>query len=169
MADCPLGWSQFPASQKVKLILYDPKSPIWVTLVVWLSAPTLNHTVTIWPKILRQRHSYQAWHAKGLEITSHSVQFSCSVVSDSLWPHELQHTWPPCLSATPRVHPKPCPSSQWCHPTISSSIVPFSSCPRSSQHQGLFKCISSLHQVANVLKFQLQHQSCQWTSRTDLL
>ena len=50
-----------------------------------------------------------------------SIQFSRSVVSDSLWPHEPQHTRPPCPSLTPRVHPNPCPSSQWHHPTISSS------------------------------------------------
>ena len=60
-----------------------------------------------------------------------SVQFSCSVVSDSLWSHELQHTRPPCPSPTPRVHPNSCPSSRWCHPAISSSVVPFSSCPQS--------------------------------------
>ena len=56
------------------------------------------------------------------------VQFSCSVVSDSLRPHELQHARPPCLSPTPGVHPNSCPSSQWGHPAISSSVVPFSSC-----------------------------------------
>ena len=67
-----------------------------------------------------------------------SVQFSCSVVSDSLWPHELQHTRPPCPSPTPRVHPNPCPLSQWCHPTISSSVVPFSSCPQSFPASGSF-------------------------------
>ena len=60
-----------------------------------------------------------------------SVQFSCSVVSDSLPPYELQHARPPCPSPTPRVHPNSCPSSQWCHPAISSSVVPFSSCPQS--------------------------------------
>ena len=60
-----------------------------------------------------------------------SVQFSHSVVSDSLWPHELQHTRPPCPSPTPRIYPNSCPSSQWCHPAISSSVVPFSSCPQS--------------------------------------
>ena len=60
-----------------------------------------------------------------------SVQFSCSVVSDSLWPHELQHTRPPRPSPTPRVHSGSQPSSQWCHPVISSSVVPFSSCPQS--------------------------------------
>ena len=59
-----------------------------------------------------------------------SVQFSRSVVSDSLWPHELQHARPPCPSPTPRVHPNSCPLSRWCHPAISSSVVPFSSCPQ---------------------------------------
>ena len=60
-----------------------------------------------------------------------SVQFSHSVVSDSLRPHESQHTRPPCSSPTPGVHSDPRPSSQWCHPAISSSVVPFSSCPQS--------------------------------------
>ena len=60
-----------------------------------------------------------------------SVQFSCSVVSDSLRPHESQHTRPSCPSPTPGVHPDSRPSSQWCHPAISSSIIPFSSCPQS--------------------------------------
>ena len=60
-----------------------------------------------------------------------SVQFSRSVVSDSLQPHELQHTRPPCPSPTPGVHSDSCPSSLWCHPAISSSVVPFSSCPQS--------------------------------------
>ena len=60
-----------------------------------------------------------------------SVQFSCSVVSDSLWPHESQHARPPCPSPTARVHSNSCPSSRWCHPAISSSVVPFSSCPQS--------------------------------------
>ena len=61
-----------------------------------------------------------------------SVQFSRSVMSDALWPHELQHARPPCPKPTPGVHPNSCPSSRWCHPTISSSVVPFSSCPLSS-------------------------------------
>ena len=60
-----------------------------------------------------------------------SVQFSRSIVTDSLWPHESQYTRPPCPSPTPGVHPNSRPSSQWCHPTISSSVVPFSSCPQS--------------------------------------
>ena len=58
---------------------------------------------------------------------THSVQFSHSVLSDSLWPHGLQHGRPPCPSPTPRVYPNSCPLSQWCHPTISFSVIPFSS------------------------------------------
>ena len=58
----------------------------------------------------------------------YSVQFSCSVMSDSLWPHESQHARPPCPSPTPRVHSDSRPSSQWCHPAILSSVIPFSSC-----------------------------------------
>ena len=61
----------------------------------------------------------------------HPVQFSRSVVSDSLRPHESQHARPPCPSPAPRVHSNSRPSSQWCHPAISSSVVPFSSCPQS--------------------------------------
>ena len=105
---------------------------------------------------------------KPIDIIS-SVQFSRSVVSDSLQPHELQHTRPPCLSPTPGVYPNSCPLSQWCHPAISFSVIPFSSCSNPSQHQGLFQWVNSSHEVAKVLEFQLQQQSFQWTPRTDLL
>ena len=84
-----------------------------------------------------------------------SVQFICSVVSDSLRPHESQHTRPPCPSPTPGVHPDSHPSSHWCHPAISSSVVLFSSCPQSFQHQSLFQWVNSLHELAKVLEFQL--------------
>ena len=67
-----------------------------------------------------------------------SVQFSRSVVSDSLRPHESQHTRPPCPSPTPGVHSDSCPSSWWCHPAISSSVVPYSSCPQSLPASGSF-------------------------------
>ena len=66
-----------------------------------------------------------------------SVQFSRSIMSNSLRPHELQHAGPPYPSPTPRVHPNPCPSSQWCQPTVSSSVVPFS-CPQSFPASGSF-------------------------------
>ena len=67
-----------------------------------------------------------------------SVQFSRSVVSDSLWSHELQHARPPCPSPTPGVHSNSCPSSWWYHPAISSSVIPFSSCPQSLPASGSF-------------------------------
>ena len=67
-----------------------------------------------------------------------SLQFSRSVVSDSLWPHEPQHSRPPCPSPTPGVHPNPRPSSRWCHPIISSSVDPFS-CLQSFPASGSFQ------------------------------
>ena len=66
-----------------------------------------------------------------MNVQVSSVQFIHSVVSDSLWPHESQHARPPCPSPAPRDHSDSRPSSQWCHPAISSSVVPFSSCPQS--------------------------------------
>ena len=67
-----------------------------------------------------------------------SAQFSRSVMSDTLRPHESQHARPPCPTPTPRVHPKSRPLSRWCHPTISSSVIPFSSCPQSLPASGSF-------------------------------
>ena len=68
-----------------------------------------------------------------------SVQFSRSVMSDSLRPHEPQHARPPCPSLTPGVHPNPCPLSQWCHPTISSSVISSSSHLQSFPASGSFQ------------------------------
>ena len=67
------------------------------------------------------------------------VQFSRSVEPDSFRSHEPQHARPPCPSPTPRVHPNSCPLCRWCHPTISSSVIPFSSCPQSFPASGSFK------------------------------
>ena len=77
-----------------------------------------------------------------------SVQFIHSVVSDSLQTHELQHARPPCPSPTPGVHSNSCPSGRWCHPAISSSVIPFSSCLSPSQQQSLFQWVNSSHEVA---------------------
>ena len=77
--------------------------------------------------------------------TVQSVLFSCSVVSDSLRPHELQHTRLPCPSPTPGIHSNSCLSSQWCLPAISSSAVPFSSCPQSLPDSESFPIESTLH------------------------
>ena len=73
-----------------------------------------------------------------LHVQFSSVQFIHSVVSNSLWPHESQHAKPPCPSPTPGVHSDSRPSSQWCHPAISSSVVSFSFCPQSLPASGSF-------------------------------
>ena len=94
-----------------------------------------------------------------------SIQFSCSVVSDSLWPHEPQHARPPCPSPTAGVYPNPCPYGWWCIQPSHPLLSPSPSALNLSQHQGPFKWVSSSHQVAKVLEFQLQHQSYQWIPR----
>ena len=114
----------------------------------WLTEPKI---FTIWP--LQNKFIYYiSWHLKN-DLFNHcnlvsllyfsfllcSVQFSHSVVSDSLRPHEPQHAGPPCPSPTPGVHLNPCPLSRWCHPNISSSIIPFSSCPQSFPASGSFQ------------------------------
>ena len=130
---------------------------------LWVRGEILFNTLEAWD--LEQC----LWYIIKFSIIISSVQFSSSVMSDSLWPHEPLHAMSPCPSPTPRMHPNPCPLSRWCHPTISSSLSPSPPALNLSQHQGLFKWISSLHQVAKVLEFQLHHQSFQWTPRTNLL
>ena len=106
--------------------------------------------------------------SSALEIIS-SIQFSRSAVSDSLWPHEPQHARPPSPSPTTRA---PQTHVHWIRDAIQPSHPLSSPSPPDlnlSQHQGLFKWISSSHQVAKGLEFQLQHQSFQWTPWTDLL
>ena len=82
-------------------------------------------------------------------------------MSDSLWPHGLQHARPPCPSPTPGACLNSCPSSQWCHPPSHPLSCPSLPALNLSQHQGLFQWVSSSHQVTKVLEFQLQHQSFQ--------
>ena len=88
-------------------------------------------------------------------FNEYSVQFSSSVVSDSLRPYELQHARPPCPSPTPWVHSDSRSSSQWCHPAISSSVSTFPPAPNPSQHQSLCQWVNASHEVAKVLEFQL--------------
>ena len=101
-----------------------------------------------------------------------SVQFSRSVVSDSLRPHESQHARPPCPSPTPRVYPNSSPSSRWCHPAISSSVSPFSSCPQSFPASGSFLMSqlfawggqsTGLSALASFLPKKSQGWSSEWT------
>ena len=125
------------------------KSDLYVCMCVCWIASVMSHSVRphgLWPT--RLLHPWDSpgksigvgchfllhgiFLTKGLNLRFFSsVQFSRSVVSDSLWPHGLQHTRPPCPSPTHSVYSNSCPLSQWCHPAISSSVTPFSSCPHS--------------------------------------
>ena len=91
---------------------FVPGDQVWSRTETWLLGPTLEGSI--------------------------SVQFSRSVVSNSLRPHESQHASPTCPSPTPGLYPNACPSSRWCHPTISSSVIIFSSCPQSLPSSGSF-------------------------------
>ena len=86
----------------------------------------------------RSKHLLISWLQSPSAVIFSSVQFSQSVVSDTVRPHESQHARPPCPSPTPGVYPNSCPLSQWCYLTISSSVIPFSSCPQSFPASGSF-------------------------------
>ena len=90
-------------------------------------------------------------------------------MSDSLQPHGLQHARPPCPSPSPGAYSSSCPLSLWCHPTILSSVIPFSSCPQSFPTSGSFQMSQFFASSGEVLEFHLQRQSFQWIFRTDLL
>ena len=103
--------------------------------MVWMSVFPQNSYMEI--LFLKGDNGIRRWGFA--EVKAEWVsQFSHSIVSDSLRPQELQHTRPPCPSLTPRVHPNPCPSSWWCHPAISSFVIPFSFCPQSLPASGSF-------------------------------
>ena len=107
-----------------------------------------------------------------------SVQFSCSVISNSLWPHKSQHARPPCPSPTPGVHSDSRPPSQWCHTANSSSVVPFSSCPQSLPASESFPMSqifawggqsTAVSALASFLPKNTQHWSpSEWTGWTSL-
>ena len=141
-----LEWVAFPSPRHIKEILYSED----LLQRVWWGTGGLEQTPRQ-PKLCRLL-----------------IRFSLSVMSDSWWPHGPQYARLPCPLPTPRACANSCPLSQWCHPTISSSVVPIS-CLQSFQHQGLFQWVSSLHQMTKVLELQLQlqHQSFQWIFQTD--
>ena len=95
--------------------------------------------------------------------------FSCSVLSDSLWPQGLQHPRLPCPSSSPGACSDSCPVSQWCHPSISSSVIPFSSCLQSLPASGPFPMSWLSAPDGQILELQLQHQSFQWVFTVDFL
>ena len=115
----------------VKKLIYKSYNDRWIVCVRYILA-TFNQNKH-WRKN-KHRH-YSEW--KRINLIILILQFSCSVVSNSLWPHEPQHARPPCPSSTTRVHPNSL--SRWCPPTISSSVIPFSSCPQCFSASGSFQ------------------------------
>ena len=105
-------------------------------------------------------------HWLNMQLQFSVVQFSCSIVSDSLQHHGLHHVRPPCPSPNPGLYSNSCPLSQWYHQTISSSVVPSPPALNLSQHQSLFQWVSSVHQLAKVLEFQ--YFSFSWFSTSVL-
>ena len=143
-----------------------------VTFAVWVCRPEIDSPLCLYNfRILISSSVGSPFEATILFFLTSlsSVQFSRSVMSDSLWPHGVQHARLPCPSPTPRTYSNSCPWSQWCHPTILSSVVPFSSCPQSLPASGSFPMSQFFASVAKVLEFQLQHQFFQWIFKTDFL
>ena len=145
----PLLWD-FPPGKALQLSLLQAESSSCLLPHLWWNS------ITVIPRV-------SPAHPPVL-----SAQFSRSVMSDSLQTHGLQHARLPCPSPTPGACSNSCPSSQWCHTTILPSVVPFSSSLQSFP-ACLFQGVSSSHQVAKVLEFQLQHQSFRISFRMDWL
>ena len=125
--------------------------------------------ITLWQMEREKVEAVTDFIFLGSKITVGGDLFSRSVVSDSLTPHELQHSRPPCPSPTPRAHSNSCLLSRWCHPPSHPLSSPSRPAFNFSQHLGLFRWVSSSNQVAKVLELQLQHQSFQWIFSTGFL
>ena len=149
-----------------------PGFPVLHRILKWVaifssrgSSWSRYQTCVAWVSCISRRILYHL----GSQHRGLSVQFSSSVMSDSLRPHGLQHTRLLYPSPTPRAWSNSCPSSRWCHSAISSSVVPFSSCLQSFPASRSFQMSQLFTSGGQVLEFQLQHQSYRWTPRTDLL
>ena len=128
----------------MKTALFQSCGHCWVFQICWyIECKTLTASCfRIWNSSTGILSSLLAWL---IVILPNSVQFNHSVMSYSFRPHGLQHARPPCPLPTTGAYSNSCPLSWWCHPTISSSVIPFSSCLQSFQHQNLFKWVSSSH------------------------
>ena len=155
-----------PAALDLPLIASDWWWPLGVMAV--LLPPSRTHTASHWSartqnhteKTLTTEQNYADWRKwENCKNMFSSVQFSRSVVSDSSQPHEPQHARLPCPSPTPGVYPNSCPSSQWCYPAISSSIVPFSSFPQSLPASSRIK-LPCITQCVLVLSLQACPTPC---------
>ena len=156
----------YVASKKSCVI---PESTL-ITFYDWaMELPSFCKRIQINFWIFSRYFPLKGWWIWSLKYIFNSIQFSHSVVSESLWSHEPQHTRPPCPSPTPIVYSNSCTLSRWCHPTILSFVVPFSSCLQYFPASVSLLVSHSSHQVAKWLEFQLQHQSFQWIFRTDFL
>ena len=143
---------------------FEPEPGAWRnSFAGFAGLRAMNTLAGVAPSVFRcKRVSPPIW------LTSAAVQFSCSVVSSSLWPHGLQHTTPPRPSPTPRVYWNPCPLSRWCHPNILSSVIPISTCLQSFPASGSFPMSQLFASGGQRLELQLQHQSFPWIFRIDL-
>ena len=139
----------------------------------WIHKIRSIHAIEYFPVIKGMRYWFmnlKSWKHYAKKVTHKRLHICCSVAQwcPTLWPLGLQHARFPCPSS-PGVCSNSCPLSQWCHPTISSSVVPFSSRLQFFPASGSFLISQSLHQVAKVSERQLQDQSFQWIFRTDFL
>ena len=141
----------------------------WKILIFWKFIFSKNFKFQDHCMYLGRKEEQENVLRKKIKISAiiSSVQSSRSVVSNYLWLHGLQHARPPCPSSTPRVYSNSCPLNHWCHPTISSSVIPFFSCPQSFPGSGFFQMSQYFTSGSQQLEFQIQHQSFQWIIRTD--
>ena len=161
------------SSIKTELSLSSQLSATCISYVFSLSI-----AITLWDKCCRPCLIDEESKAKREEVTcpgsqlvSGSFQFSSVAQSCPTLCNPMDYSTPglPDHQPTPGNYPNSCPSSQWCHPTISSSVIPFTSCLQSFPASGSFQMSKFFASVAQVLEFQLQHQSFQWIFRTDFL
>ena len=136
-----LQWVSMPPPRDLRHPGIEPESP-----TLKADSLLLSH---------EESPNWHPWPATKPAPVTASVQFNHSVMSDFLPPHESQHASPPCPSPSPGVHWDSRPLSQWCHPAISSSVIPFPSCPQSLPASESFQWVNSSHEVAKVLEFQL--------------
>ena len=133
----------------------------WVSLTPRHILLLVHHTKSFLPAFLSCIKGVEQWQFS-------SVQFTHSVMSNSSWPHEEQHARPPCPSPTPRAYSNSCPLSWWCHPAISSSLIPFSSCLQSFPPSGSFP-VSHFFTSGGQNIGVSASASFQWIFRTDFL
>ena len=167
----PIPWSQVGTQRDKGTSIFYTRLAL-LPWLPWMLSSSCPEAYGIFPDqgsnqspLLWQADSYPLYHqgSPQLFLIIVVVLFTHQVISNSLQPRGLQHTSLPCPLLSLGVCLNPCPSSHWCHPTISFSVSPSPPALNLSQQQSLFQGVGSLNQVAKVLELQLQHQSFQWT------